>query len=138
MLKKLPLKFAVVVISRTFAPAFGKEAVMLDMMLQAVLHEVFPSWAQLSRLSHERGPSGGSPRKDPGKNSGKKLRRTFGGLENSPYLCTRFSRSPFPKDPLPEKTSKKVLQKFGRYAKNSLPLHPLSDKKREAVKRRDL
>ena len=34
-----------------------------------------------------------------------------------------------------KKTSKKVSQKFGGYTKNSLPLQPLSDKKRRASRR---
>ena len=83
--------FASMEITRTFAPAFGKEAAMLDRMLHRRLARCAPDGMRLGPAFRKRGPSGrpfpGSLRK---KTSKKKLRETFGGLKITPYLCTRF------------------------------------------------
>ena len=105
--------FASMEITRTFAPAFGKEAAILDRMLQRRLAQGAPDGLRLrSRLSQER------------------PKRT------ALYLCTRFWEG-HSGAPLRKKTSKKVPQKFGGYAKNSLPLQPLS-LKRKASRKSDL
>lgn len=140
MWKKSRYKFADPEISRTFAPAFGNEAVMLDMMLQG---SRFASCLPVSlRVSgpafRKRGPSGRFPSSGrlSKKNFRKKLRKTFGSLKITPYLCTRFWEANLGAE-LRKKTSKKVPQKFGGYAKNSLPLQPLSWKT-EASQKSDL
>ena len=125
-------------ITRTFAPAFGKEAAMLDRMLQRRLAQGAPDGLRLrSRLSQERPKRTALPPAAFGKNFEKKLRGTFGGLKQTPYLCTRFWEG-HSGAPLRKKTSKKVPQKFGGYAKNSLPLQPLSLKTEGVKKERSL
>ena len=95
------------------------------------------SGKRLSRLSHERGPSGELlPPEAFEKTFEKKLLKTFGSLKITPYLCTRFWEVNLEAE-LRKKTSKKVPQKFGGYTKNSLPLQPLSDKT-EGIKKSDL
>ena len=95
------------------------------------------SGERLSRLSHERGPSGELlPPEVFEKTFEKKLLKTFGSLKITPYLCTRFWEVNLEAE-LRKKTSKKVPQKFGGYTKNSLPLQPLSDKT-EGIKKSDL
>ena len=84
--------FACMEITCTFAPAFGKEAAMLDRMLQRRLAQGAPDGLRLrSRLSQERPKRTALPpaafEKETSK---KKLRKTFGGLKQTPYLCTRF------------------------------------------------
>ena len=74
----------------TFAPAFGKEAAMLDRMLQRRLARCAPDGLRLrSRLSQER-PKRTAPPPAAFEKTSKKLRGTFGGLKITPYLCTRF------------------------------------------------
>lgn len=125
-------------ITRTFAPAFGKEAAMLDRMLQRRLARCAPDGLRLrSRLSQERPKRTAPPPAAFEKNFEKKLRGTFGGLKQTPYLCTRFWEG-HSGAPLRKKTSKKVPQKFGGYAKNSLPLQPLSLKTEGVKKERSL
>ena len=83
--------FASMEITRTFAPAFGKEAAMLDRMLQRRLARCAPDGLRLrSRLSQERPKRTALPPAAFGKKLRKKLRGTFGGLKQTPYLCTRF------------------------------------------------
>ena len=83
--------FASMEITRTFAPAFGKEAAILDRMLQRRLAQGAPDGLRLrSRLSQERPKRTALPPAAFEKNFEKKLRGTFGGLKQTPYLCTRF------------------------------------------------
>lgn len=132
MWKKSRYKFADPEISRTFAPAFGNEAVMLDMLLQCIcfagclpvsLRVSVPPFAREAQADGSLAPV------DFRKNFRKKLRKTFGSLKITPYLCTRFWEANLGAE-LRKKTSKKVPQKFGGYAKNSLPLQPLSWKRK--------
>ena len=75
----------------TFAPAFGKEAAILDRMLQRRLAQGAPDGLRLrSRLSQERPKRTALPPAAFEKETSKKLRETFGGLKQTPYLCTRF------------------------------------------------
>ena len=83
--------FACMEITRTFAPAFGKEAAMLDRMLHRRLAQGAPDGLRLrSRLSQERPKRTALPPAAFEKETSKKLRKTFGGLKQTPYLCTRF------------------------------------------------
>ena len=82
--------FACMEITRTFAPAFGKEAAMLDVMLQSSFARGSPVEFRFeSRLSQER-PKRTDPLRPAFEKLSKKLRKTFGGLKITPYLCTRF------------------------------------------------
>ena len=61
--------FASMEITRTFAPAFGKEAAMLDRMLQRRLARCAPDGLRLrSRLSQERPKRTALPRQPSEKN----------------------------------------------------------------------
>ena len=78
-------------ITRTFAPAFGKEAAILDRMFAETFGAVrsgryAATVPPFAREAQADGPSPGSLRKK----TSKKLRGTFGGLKITPYLCTRF------------------------------------------------
>ena len=66
--------FASMEITRTFAPAFGKEAAILDRMLQRRLAQGAPDGLRLrSRLSQERPKRTALPRQP----SEKKLQKNF-------------------------------------------------------------
>ena len=83
--------FACMEITLTFAPAFGKEAAMLDRMLQRRLARCAPDGMRLGPAFRKRGPSGRPfPRQPSKKKLRKKLRKTFGSLKITPYLCTHF------------------------------------------------
>ena len=130
--------FASMEITRTFAPAFGKEAAMLDRMLQRRLARCAPDGLRLrSRLSQERPKRTALPPAAFEKKLRKKTSRNVWRFETNSLplhpLLGRTLRSSAPK-----KTSKKVPQKFGGYAKNSLPLQPLSLKTEGVKKERSL
>ena len=66
--------FASMEITRTFAPAFGKEAAMLDRMLQRRLAQGAPDGLRLrSRLSQERPKRTAPPPAAFGKNFAERL-----------------------------------------------------------------
>ena len=136
MLKKPLMYFASMEITRTFAPAFGKEAAMLDRMLQRRLARCAPDGLRLrSRLSQERPKRTALPPAASKKNFEKTSQNVWRFETNSLPLHPLLRRTP--RSSAPKKTSKKVRQKFGGYAKNSLPLQPLS-LKREASRKSDL
>ena len=139
MWKKSRYKFADPEISRTFAPAFGNEAVMLDMLLQCICFAgclpVVPWFS--GPAFRKRGPSGRFPSSGRlSKNFRKKTSQNIWQFENNSLPLHPLLRSE-PQSRAPKKTSKKVPQKFGGYAKNSLPLQPLSWKT-EASQKSDL
>ncbi len=128
--------FASMEITRTFAPAFGKEAAMLDRMLQRRLAQGAPDGLRLrSRLSQERPKRTALPPAAFEKNFEKTSRNVWWFETNFLPLHPLLRRTL--RSSAPKKTSKKVPQKFGGYAKNSLPLQPLS-LKRKASRKSDL
>lgn len=123
-------------ITRTFAPAFGKEAAMLDRMLQRRLAQGAPDGLRLrSRLSQERPKRTALPRQP----SEKKLRKNFAKRLAVWNKLLTFAPA-FEKD-TPELRSEKLRKKFRKnledmpktpYLCNRFPL------KRKASRKSDL
>ena len=139
--KKSRYKFADPEISRTFAPAFGNEAVMLDMMLQG---SRFASCLPVSlRVSgpafRKRGPSGRFPSSGwlSKKNFRKKTSQNIWQFENNSLPLHPLLRSE-PRSRAPKKTSKKSSAKIWRICEKLLTFATAFLKNGSVTKERSL